>query len=545
MDFDSSAKFVASLAKFLQSLCNGYVDFDKGVEVIGHIHINVDSDLGKKVDYVLNERVCKNDNSITFISNSFPAQPAEKPQPPPKKPQEPDKTDEQDETGQIIPNSTNVGTIGPYRNTPGRGNAGDNTFNAGSKRPASPHQSRNLGSTGSPSFGRQSMSQSPRYQDSGGPSAKIGRTDIYSRSRGENYEGDGAYQEGGDEDDYSSNYGDSTEIDQKPVIDPDISIVKEEYMANQQGSSPYSGGNQTTGVGRGRGQPSSLVHHSVMNQGASNYANANFSHSQSEMFTSSSLEGAGDPSTLTRAQQEELEMYYRKGTDQHLTFLRNMREAHAMYPFTGKRDKELFEKALAELLRRLPILENVKIAAASYLHKTASTRRSVYKHRLNASQFKSPGQGLRGQQYGRQAYHGAHAYQGYGPGSYPGTPVHPGQQSQMGIERRISSIGSEDFQQGEESFDYQQLASDDSRDTQHSLSGDPSQSQGFHGAFGNGASQQPQPGGNFTADPGGVGGASDQQQGPPDIKLEAPPVPFMSTNEFELIEIDPDEEEDI
>uniref|UniRef100_A0A2C9LPN9 Uncharacterized protein n=1 Tax=Biomphalaria glabrata TaxID=6526 RepID=A0A2C9LPN9_BIOGL len=49
-------------------------------------------------------------------------------------------------------------------------------------------------------------------------------------------------------------------------------------------------------------------------------------------------------------------MYYRKGTDQHLTFLRNMREAHAMYPFTGKRDKELFDKALAELFRRLPIL---------------------------------------------------------------------------------------------------------------------------------------------------------------------------------------------
>uniref|UniRef100_A0A2C9LPY4 Uncharacterized protein n=1 Tax=Biomphalaria glabrata TaxID=6526 RepID=A0A2C9LPY4_BIOGL len=49
-------------------------------------------------------------------------------------------------------------------------------------------------------------------------------------------------------------------------------------------------------------------------------------------------------------------MYYRKGTDQHLTFLRNMREAHAMYPFTGKRDKELFDKALAELIFRMPYL---------------------------------------------------------------------------------------------------------------------------------------------------------------------------------------------
>uniref|UniRef100_A0A2C9LPT1 Uncharacterized protein n=1 Tax=Biomphalaria glabrata TaxID=6526 RepID=A0A2C9LPT1_BIOGL len=51
-------------------------------------------------------------------------------------------------------------------------------------------------------------------------------------------------------------------------------------------------------------------------------------------------------------------MYYRKGTDQHLTFLRNMREAHAMYPFTGKRDKELFDKALAELYRRMPFLRH-------------------------------------------------------------------------------------------------------------------------------------------------------------------------------------------
>uniref|UniRef100_A0A2C9LQA0 Uncharacterized protein n=1 Tax=Biomphalaria glabrata TaxID=6526 RepID=A0A2C9LQA0_BIOGL len=61
-------------------------------------------------------------------------------------------------------------------------------------------------------------------------------------------------------------------------------------------------------------------------------------------------------------------MYYRKGTDQHLTFLRNMREAHAMYPFTGKRDKELFDKALAELLRRMPVLQSVSERASAYLY---------------------------------------------------------------------------------------------------------------------------------------------------------------------------------
>ena len=108
--------------------------------------------------------------------------------------------------------------------------------------------------------------------------------------------------------------------------------------------------------------------------------------------------------------------------------------------------------------------------------------------------------------------------------------------------------------QGDESYDYQQVTSDDSRDTQHSLGGDPNQAQqSFHGAFGNGSghvSQQSHSGGNYASDPGGGGGSAGNtgatgQQGPPDIKVEATPVPFMSANEFELIEIDPDEEEDI
>ena len=40
-----------------------------------------------------------------------------------------------------------------------------------------------------------------------------------------------------------------------------------------------------------------------------------------------------------------------------------MREAHAMYPFTGKRDKELFDKALAEVCT----LENLQKAKKSVL----------------------------------------------------------------------------------------------------------------------------------------------------------------------------------
>jgi hypothetical protein len=74
MDADSSSKFIGSLTKFLQSLCNGYVEFQRGVELVGHIYLSIDT--GEKVDYVLHEKVNKNDeNSVTFVSNSFHAQP--------------------------------------------------------------------------------------------------------------------------------------------------------------------------------------------------------------------------------------------------------------------------------------------------------------------------------------------------------------------------------------------------------------------------------------------------------------------------------------
>ncbi|KAL8586344.1 hypothetical protein ACOMHN_022959 [Nucella lapillus] len=77
MDDDSSTKFIESLTKFLQSLCNGYVEFNRGVELVGHIYLNIDT--GEKVDYVLHEKVSKNDeNSVTFVSNSFHALPKDK-----------------------------------------------------------------------------------------------------------------------------------------------------------------------------------------------------------------------------------------------------------------------------------------------------------------------------------------------------------------------------------------------------------------------------------------------------------------------------------
>ncbi|KAK7107681.1 hypothetical protein V1264_015563 [Littorina saxatilis] len=113
MDDDSCGKFIGSLTKYLQSLCHSYVDFDAGVELVGHIYLNVDT--GKKIDYVLNESVCKNGaNVVKFTSNSYHAQPVEKQKKEtPKKdpPKESEKKKKNDEDDVII-----VGTEGGRRN---------------------------------------------------------------------------------------------------------------------------------------------------------------------------------------------------------------------------------------------------------------------------------------------------------------------------------------------------------------------------------------------------------------------------------------------
>ncbi|KAK7109647.1 hypothetical protein V1264_013651 [Littorina saxatilis] len=48
--------------------------------------------------------------------------------------------------------------------------------------------------------------------------------------------------------------------------------------------------------------------------------------------------------------------YFAKGTPEHLTFLRVMREAHRQYPFESRRDAELLHSATEQVLVRLPVL---------------------------------------------------------------------------------------------------------------------------------------------------------------------------------------------
>ncbi|KAL8604935.1 hypothetical protein ACOMHN_028563 [Nucella lapillus] len=70
---EAASKFINALIKSVQTLCHGYLEFQSGIEIIGHINLSVDK--GGSLDYILKEKVCKNaENSTLFISNSFHAE---------------------------------------------------------------------------------------------------------------------------------------------------------------------------------------------------------------------------------------------------------------------------------------------------------------------------------------------------------------------------------------------------------------------------------------------------------------------------------------
>lgn len=67
----AAAKFIASLVKSLQILCNGQVEFNESIELVGHINVRVDHKY--KFDYIVDEQVSKEgeDSATTFLSNSY------------------------------------------------------------------------------------------------------------------------------------------------------------------------------------------------------------------------------------------------------------------------------------------------------------------------------------------------------------------------------------------------------------------------------------------------------------------------------------------
>ncbi|XP_005089609.2 uncharacterized protein LOC101859211 isoform X1 [Aplysia californica] len=71
----AASNFISSLVKSLQILCNGQVDFNESIELIGHINVRVDHKF--KFNYIVDEQVSKegDDASTTFLSNSYHSSP--------------------------------------------------------------------------------------------------------------------------------------------------------------------------------------------------------------------------------------------------------------------------------------------------------------------------------------------------------------------------------------------------------------------------------------------------------------------------------------
>ncbi|XP_059163358.1 uncharacterized protein LOC131946536 isoform X10 [Physella acuta] len=357
MDYDSSTKFISSLAKFLQSLCNGYVEFDNGVQVIGHLYLSVDT--GKTIDYILNEKVCKTDeNSVTFISNSFHAQPAERPKPHKKSHDKAEsKSEEVNESilGQAEPKSTNYGTL-PHRG------AQNSPHSQNLKRSFSPSL-KNLKSEPSPSkSGRQSprhkkirtepldqnlssQTSNPASENSipsqPSPAAEsvtpatltAPNTDV---SHGTNY--NEPYQQSffHPGDDENSMAEESEERDIKPSIDTDVTFIKEEFASS---SSCSQSGNQSRD--RSHGDDSALypVYQSNSAFPAVNFpgqasfgaasgsqrSNFNTSGDRSAIYTSGSSqmdggESSGDPSEFPHEEWPDLSSFSKEQIPLDLKF---------------------------------------------------------------------------------------------------------------------------------------------------------------------------------------------------------------------------------
>jgi hypothetical protein len=71
MDNAKASEFLTSLVKSVQALCNGYIDYNSTVQVIGHIHLNIDNQT--EFDYMLLEDVhnSANEDAALFTSRSY------------------------------------------------------------------------------------------------------------------------------------------------------------------------------------------------------------------------------------------------------------------------------------------------------------------------------------------------------------------------------------------------------------------------------------------------------------------------------------------
>ncbi|GFS10690.1 hypothetical protein ElyMa_006652200 [Elysia marginata] len=73
----TASRFISSLIKSLQIICNGHIDFHESIELVGHINLRVDHKF--KYDYIVDELVSKEGlDSSTFLSNSYHSSPPQR-----------------------------------------------------------------------------------------------------------------------------------------------------------------------------------------------------------------------------------------------------------------------------------------------------------------------------------------------------------------------------------------------------------------------------------------------------------------------------------
>ncbi|RUS86333.1 hypothetical protein EGW08_005918 [Elysia chlorotica] len=276
MNGESANKFISALVKSLQTLCHGYVDFNDGIEIIGHLYLNIDS--GSSFDYIVKEKVCKNAESGTiFVSKSFQAH-----SPPGEVISRKDKDD-------LFDDSSMSPTTGTHRIQSAISNI-SNVLSGqpGQKLHPSHHLSSNSGKR-KRDHGGSYLQPGYKYttlqtSSSSGYFSNASSSKQEDRNHSEHFN-NSSHAEffGGD-----SNQGSGMGADEEDDLDLDVTFVKEEYQRN-------SGQRVASRLSQDQGSSQS----SVLHEGQLNYPP---NHSQApQQFASGT---AGDLSGLSQNFQD-------------------------------------------------------------------------------------------------------------------------------------------------------------------------------------------------------------------------------------------------
>ncbi|KAL8575146.1 hypothetical protein ACOMHN_055139 [Nucella lapillus] len=79
--------------------------------------------------------------------------------------------------------------------------------------------------------------------------------------------------------------------------------------------------------------------------------------------------------------------YFAKGTTEHLTFLRVMREAHRQFPFRNKKDAVLIDNALEVVYQKLPMLRQRAVQTQHVFYMNTMFRIAKQRKRKTKMQY--------------------------------------------------------------------------------------------------------------------------------------------------------------